>query len=172
MRIRSVKANNRKRVFEVAICRGVYPLPYSKVDPVPDRSDPLASVYVDEELGREGFTYVLKSGAEGTVHVDSVLEYNEDPAYMRDLLVYKLTVEAQKCLKASALSQNEVIRRAKTSPAQFYRLLDVSNTRKSIDKLLVLLAALDCEVEVSVRQAQPAGASRRTRASNGHATPV
>jgi predicted XRE-type DNA-binding protein len=151
MKIRSVKANNRKRVFEVTISRGVYPLPYSKVDPIPDRADPLAGVYVDDELGREGFTYVLKSGAEGSVHVDSVLEYNEDPSYMRDLLVYKLTVEAQKCLKASPLSKREVIRRAGTSPAQFYRLLDVSNSRKSVDKLLVLLTALDCEVDFRVR---------------------
>lgn len=160
MKIRSIKANNRKRVFEVTVSRGVYPFPYSKVDPVPQKLDPLVNVFVDEELGREGFTYVLKSGAEGTIHVDSVLEYNEDPVYMRDLLVYKLTVQAQKCLKSSSLSQREVIRRARTSPAQFYRLLDVSNRTKSVDKLVVLLGALDCEIDFTVRQA-PAGVQNK-----------
>lgn len=151
MKISSVKANNRKRLFEVTGSRGVLPLPYSKVDPIPDQSNPLTAVYVDEELGREGFTYVLKSGAEGSVHIDSVLEYNEDPAYMRDLLLYRLTVEAQKCMEASHLSKREIIRRVGTSPAQLYRLLDATNKRKSVDSLLVLLAALDCEVEFTVR---------------------
>jgi hypothetical protein len=167
VKIRSVKANNRKRAFEVTLSRGVYAMPYSRVKPAPDSSDPVVSVYVDEELGREGFTYVLKSSADGSVHVDSVLEYNEDPAYMRDLLVYKLTLQAQECLKASPLSTREVIRRARTSPAQFYRLLDASNSTKSIDKLLVLLAALDCEVDFTVRFSD---AGERPRGARGGLT--
>ncbi len=161
MKIRTVKANNRKRAFDVTISRGVLPLPYSKVDPVPDSTNPLVRVYVDDELGREGFTYVLASGAEGSVHIDSVLEYNEDPAYMRELLLYKLTLQAQRCLKASPLPAREVIRRARTSPAQFYRLLDVSNKTKSVDKLLVLLGAMDYEVDFTVRT--PHVAQRRAR---------
>ena len=36
--------------------------------------------FVDEEAGREAFTYVLDSGRSGTVHVEQVLEYNQDPA--------------------------------------------------------------------------------------------
>ncbi len=111
----------------------------------------VADVYVDAELGAEGFTYVLESGAENSVHVDAVLEYNEDPGHMRDLLVYKLTVEAQKCLEASGLSKREVIRRLGTSASQFYRLLDQTNTQKSIDGLVMLLRVLDCEVDFSVR---------------------
>jgi hypothetical protein len=34
---------------------------------------------VDPELGREAFTFRLASGAEGSVPIDAVLEYNEDP---------------------------------------------------------------------------------------------
>lgn len=101
---------------------------------------------VDDGLGQEGFTYVLQSGAEGSVHVDSVLEYNEDPVYMRDLLLYNLTVEAQKHTTASPFTQAEIMRRAKTSASQIVRLLDASNRTKSVDQLLVLLGAMDCEV--------------------------
>ena len=154
MIIKEVIFNNRKRVFEITTSKGVYPFPYSRVDPVPGRMDPVLRVHVDPELGREGFTYVLKSGAEGSVHVDSVLEYNEDPTYMRDLLVYKLTIAARKHMSTSPLATREVIRRARTSPAQLYRLLDVRNKRKTVDKLLVLLSALDCEVDFTVRQAR------------------
>jgi hypothetical protein len=154
MKIRSVEANNRRNAFEVTTSAGVYPLPYSKVDPSPSRIDPVVEISVDPELGSEGFTYVVDSGREGSVHVDAVLEYNQDPTYMRDLLLHKLTVEARKCVETSRLSKREIIRRAGTSPAQFYRLLDVTNRGKSIDKLLVLLAALDCQVDFTVtRQA-------------------
>ena len=48
---------------------------------------------------------MLKSGDEGTVHIDQVLEYNQDPAYLRDLLLYKLTIEAQERVEASPLSK-------------------------------------------------------------------
>ena len=67
--------------------------------------------------------------------------------------MYKLTVEARACLESSQLSNREVIRRLGTSPSQFYRLLDPTNTRKTLDSLVALLSALDCEVEVTVRPA-------------------
>ena len=151
MKITSVTANNRKRAFEVTTRRGEWPFPYSKAEPEPTTSDPLIELYIDPELGREGFTYLLASGAEGSVLMDHVLDYNEEPGYMRDLLLYNLTVEALKRLEASSLSKREIIRRLGTSPAQFYRLIDPTNYRKSVDKLLSLLQVLDCEVEVIVR---------------------
>ena len=70
---------------------------------------------------------------------------------MRDLLLYKLTLEAQKRLGRSSLSRREVIRRLGTSAAQFYRLLDQTNYRKSLDQLISLLRILDCEVELVVK---------------------
>lgn len=160
MKIHSAQANNHRKAFEVVTARGTYPMPYAKVDPMPGPADPIVRVYVDDELGREGFTYVLRSGAEGSVHVDSVLEHNEDPAFMRDLLLYKLTLEAEKCMKASPLSKREITRRAGTSASQISRLLDVTNTSKSVDKLLVLLSAMDCEVEITVRPKRAALTSK------------
>lgn len=151
MKIRSVNANNRRRAFEVRTWRGTAPFPYSKAEPAPSAADPLIEVSVDPELDGEAFTYRLASGAEGAVHIDQVLEYNQDPGYLRDRLLYELTLEAQKCLQASPLSKREVIRRLDTSPAQLYRLLDQTNYRKSIDKLVSLLQVLDCELEFTVR---------------------
>jgi hypothetical protein len=151
MKIQSVTHNNRKRAFQVKASKKMFQLPYSKVDPRPTANDPVAKLYVDQELGREGFTYVLKSGKEGTVQSEQVLEYNQDPYYMRDALLYKLTIEAQKRVKASALSKREIIRRLRTSATQFYRLLDQTNYRKSVDQFLSLLHVLDCEVDLLVR---------------------
>ena len=151
MRITSVAANNRKRAFEVTTRRGQWTFPYGKAEPPPTPSDPMVELYIDPELGREGFTYRLASGAEGSVLMDHVLDYTEDPAYMRDLLLHNLTAEALERLETSPLSKREIIRRLGTSPAQFYRLIDPTNYRKSVDKMLTLLRVLDCEIEVIVR---------------------
>jgi predicted XRE-type DNA-binding protein len=151
MKIRTVAANNRKKVFEVKTSTRTLVLPYAKLDPQPTVQDPLARVVVDQELDREGFTYILTSGLEGTVHLEQVLEYNKDPGYLRDALLYKLTIEAQQRVQASPLSKREIIRRLGTSATQFYRLLDQTYYRKTIDQLLSLLHVLDCDVDLVVR---------------------
>lgn len=151
MKIQSVTHNNRKKAFEVRASRKTFQLPYSKVEPRPSVTDPITRLFVDRELGREGFSYVLASGKEGTVHVEQVLEYNQDPSYSRNALLYKLTIEAQKRVAASSLSKREIVRRLGTSATQFYRLLDQKNSRKSVDQLLSLLHVLDCDVDLLVR---------------------
>ncbi len=151
MKIRSVQINNRKKAFEVKTYSMTFPFPFSKTDPRPTAADPVISATVDKEIAREGFVYVLESGKEGTVHIEQVLEYNQDPGYLRDLLLYKLTIEAQKRVEASDLSKRELIRRLGTSAAQFYRLLDQTNYRKSVDQVLNLLHILDCDVDLIVR---------------------
>ena len=152
MKIRKVIANNRKKAFEVRTYKGNYDLPYASLDTQPSSSNRVRDVAVDPELGNEAFTYSLESGEEDSIHIDRVLEYNKDPAYLRDLLLYKLTLEAQKQVEKSPLSKRELIRRLNTSPAQLYRILDEENYRKSIDQVLGLLAVLDCRVEFSVER--------------------
>ncbi len=151
MKIRSVKANNRRKAFEVTAAKKRLMFPFSQLDVPPTPDDPIANVYVDRELGGEGFTYVLRSGREGTVHIEDVLEYNQDPDHLRDLLLYRLTLEAQKRIAATRLAKREIIRRLGTSPTQLYRLLDQTNYRKSVDQMLRLLQVLDCDVQLVVR---------------------
>ena len=151
MKIRSVRHNNRKKVFEVGTSAKKLVFPFSKAKPTPTAEDPVTELSVDPEAGREAFTYVLHSGRTGTVHVEQVLEYNQDPAYLRDLLLYKLTLEAQRRIAKSPLSKREIIRRLGTSAAQLYRLLDQTNYRKSVDQVLALLQVLNCDVDLVVR---------------------
>jgi hypothetical protein len=151
MKLRSVKANNRRKAFEITAAAKRLVFPFTKLEVPPTADDPIASVHIDQELGREGFTYVLKSGREGTVHVEHVLEYNQDPDHLRDLLLYRLTLEAQKRVARTRLAKREIIRRLGTSPTQLYRLLDQTNYRKSVDQMLRLLQVLDCDVQLVVR---------------------
>lgn len=154
MKILGVESNNRKHVFEVRTSRETLMFPYAKTIPAPTSTDRIIKVFVDPELGREAFTYVLSSGAEGSVHIDSVLEYNEDPSYMAELAMYRLTQEARDRFERSGLSAREVSRWLGTSPTQLYRLLEPTNYTKSLRQLISLLYLLGAEVEVAVRDRQ------------------
>lgn len=152
MKIRSVRINPQKKAFEIQTYSNTrYDFPFVKADPRPGPAERVVRAEVDSELGREAFTYVLESGRSGSVHIEEILEYHQDPAYMRSLLLYKLTLEARRYLEASGLSRREVARRLGTSAAQLYRLLDQTNDRKSIDQMLRLLTVLGCEVDVIVQ---------------------
>jgi hypothetical protein len=151
MKVRSVKFNNKRKVFEVNAPSKKYAFPYTKCDPAPTSDNPVKRVYVDKEIAGEGFSYELASGDTGTIHVEQVQEYNNDPNYLRDQLLYKLTLEAQRRVAKSPLSKREIIRRLGTSATQFYRLLDQTNYSKSVDQLVSLLQVLDCDVDLVVR---------------------
>ena len=153
MRVKVLNAsiNNRRREFEIELAdRGVLTFPYHRAEPSPTSDDPIREFFIDPELGNEGVTYVLESGAAGSVLSDYVLEINRDPAYMRDLLLHQLTVEAVRRMESSPSGVRQLGRRLKTSPAQVYRLLDTTNYKKTVDKLLELLHVLDASVEVRV----------------------
>ena len=108
MKIRSVRHNNRKKVFEVGTSTKKLVFPFSNGEPTPTAEDPVMELSVDPEAGRESVTYVLHSGRTGIVHVEQVLEYNQDPTYLRDLLLYRLTLEAKKRVAESPLSKREI----------------------------------------------------------------
>lgn len=149
MKIKKIEADNRRRRFDVTTARGTLPFPFARCDPAPSPDDRLAEVFVDPELGREAFTYRLESGAEGSVHLDAVLDINADPDHLARLELYRLTLEAKERLDASGLSIRDAAERLGTSPPQLYRLLDPTNYTKSARQLLALLALGGASVHVT-----------------------
>lgn len=152
MKIKSARINNRKACIEISTRKGRYTLPFSRLRLRPTQRNKIAKVFVDKEIGWEGITYELESGQEDTLHLDAFLDYNQDPQFMRNLSLHKLTVQALNLLKTSGLSKQEVIRRLKTSPSQLYRLLDTANYKKSIDEMLRLLSVLGYTVELMIHK--------------------
>ena len=150
MKIRSVTFNNRRRDFAVRLGTVSYRYPYARLEAPPAPGDHVVAACVDPEIAREGFSYTLTSGAEGTVHGEQVLDYNKDPGYLRDLLLHELTLAAQQRMRTRPLSRREIARRMGTSAAQVCRLFDQTNTRKSVDEMLRLLGVLECGVQFSV----------------------
>jgi hypothetical protein len=150
VKIRSVIPVSRRRAFSIVTARGPFEFPWSELDVVPSTADPVVEAFPDPELGREGFTYRLASGAEGTVHVDHVLRFVRDPDFQRKDLLYVLTSEAIDALGASGRTKRSLARQLGTSLAQLARLLDPTNSRKSIDEMIRLLTALGRRVELRI----------------------
>lgn len=167
MKIQHVTTNNRRHRFEVRTHNETLSFPYALAVPTPSSTNPVVAVAPDPELGNEAFTYVLKSGDEGSVHIDSVREFNEDPEYLAALTLYKLSVDAQKLLDESGLSVRQVAATLRTSPTQVYRLLDPANNRKTIRQVVGLFSVLGYELDVSARprRTTTASASRSTAPS-------
>ena len=151
MKISAVSPNNRKKCFEIVTDSKSFTFPYTKLDNPPTADNPIERFFVDKELGNEAFTYVLKDGSENSVLLDQILDYHQDPKYMSDMLLYKLTVEAKKRIDEGKISIRNLARIMGTSPAQLYRLTDTTNYNKSINKVLLLLHFLGCEVDLTVR---------------------
>lgn len=155
MKIRDIGFNNRKKEFMVTVRSGiVYSFPYAKAIPCPSKNDCITDIFVDKELGSEAFSFILKSGNEGSVHIEQVLEFNKDPTYLADLLVYKLTLEAQNRIKTCGLSRRQIAKQLHTSVPQLYRLLDTANTGKTINQIVALLHILNCDVELMVKSSK------------------
>ncbi len=87
--------------------------PYAKLSVGPSKGNLVEKVWVDPDFGKEAFTFCLKDGTEGSVHLDHVLEFNRDPQFMAKLLLYKLSIEAKKRLDSIGMSNLEAIRRSK-----------------------------------------------------------
>jgi hypothetical protein len=157
VKIRRVIVNQRKAQLEIITANGaVFPLPFSQLSPRPTAANRVREAYPDKELAKEAVTYVLESGAEGSVHLDAVLEYNQDPHAMSELLLYQLTVQARSRIESSGLSRREIARRLGTSLPQLYRLLDPANVTKSLNQMISLLHVLGCEVSIVVKRRKAA----------------
>jgi len=155
MKIGEVRADARKKVFTIRAGSAEYAFPYAKLRVAPSSDDPIETVFPDPELGREAFTYRLRSGAEDTVHLDEVREFAQDPEYLQELLLHSLTLEAQRGLEESGLGKRQVSRLLGTSASQLYRLLDPTNQKKSVGQMLALLHLVDRDVSLVVKKKSP-----------------
>ena len=149
-KIESVSVNRRKKAFEIHIGSDVLVYAFSRADPRPSTQDPVRSVRVYDMLGGE-IRYMLASGRMGVVHLEEVVHDNRDPDHHRRVLLNQLTLEARNRVWTGSRSKREITRRLGTSASQLSRLLDPRNERKSLDRMMELLYALDCELEIVVR---------------------
>lgn len=84
--------------------------------------------------------------------MDSVLDYNGDPEYVKKSRLYKMTSQALDILEQKKIPKNELIRRMGCTKAHLSRLLDTAFYGKSTDEMIRLLNALDYDVEIRLKK--------------------
>lgn len=140
----------RRRAFVVRMKDREWTFPFDRCDPPPTREDPVVALFCDVDVGTYGFGYFLRSGGEGFILADQVLDHHADPDYVHDLILHRLTCAALNRLKLRRMPKREIARRLETSTTQVYRLLDTCNYEKSMSQVVKLLYVLGCEVDVTV----------------------
>ena len=150
MTIDHITWNNRTAEFTIEAGGRALTFPFVKLRLKPTSSNRIVDAFPDSELGNEGFTYQLESGEEDSIHLDALLDFHKDPAYLNGILMHQLTVQALDALKRSSLGRRQLARLLDTSPAQLYRLLDPTDHGKSVGQMLALLNFLGRKVDVVV----------------------
>jgi hypothetical protein len=94
------------------------------------------SIDIDEELGRQGVSFVLADGTRGDLPADLVLYYC-DPAYDWSP-INQLKRALRDKIEASRLSVRVLADALRTSPSQVVRLLEENRGSKQLAQLLKL----------------------------------
>lgn len=146
--IKSVDVNNYAKKIAIEVKGAVYDMPFAKLMTKPTSHNPIIEIFVDQELASEAVTYMLKNGEVDSIPLDAFLDYNRNPDYLKKMFLFEMTNVALDKLKSSQISKNEVCKRLRTSPSQLARLLDPTNTKKTMDKMLELLVILGADIQL------------------------
>lgn len=140
-KFKAIKPNYRKGVLEITLQEGRkltrYKLPFAALKGTRvSAKNRFVSIDIDEELGRQGTTFVMADGTRGGLPADFVLYYC-DPTYDWSPINQLKRVLRDK-LDASKLSVRVLADALKTSPSQVVRLLEENRGSKQLLQLLKL----------------------------------
>jgi len=154
-RFKSIRPNYRKGVLEITLHEGKkltrYSLPFAALKGA--RVGPrnrFVSIDLDEELGRQGATFVMADGTRGDLPADFVLYYC-DPTYDWSPINQLKRVLRDK-LDASKLSVRVLADALKTSPSQVVRLLEENRGSKQLLQLLKLAELAGYQVTFTLKR--------------------
>ena len=154
-KFKAIRPNYRKGVLDITLQEGKkltrYNLPFAalkgtRVGP----KNRFVSISLDEELGRQGATFVMADGTRGDLPADFVLYYC-DPTYDWSPINQLKRVLRDK-LDASKLSVRVLADALRTSPSQVVRLLEENRGSKQLLQLLKLAELAGHRVTFTLRR--------------------
>lgn len=141
-KFKMVEHDNKKKVFRLEYTSGLkIECPYSALG----IKHAVVEATPDKESGRHSFYFVLENGETEYVPFDQPLHIVQNPEYVREQTLYEVTKQLNEFLKKSNVSKRELARRLGTSLSQLARLLDTTNYKKELSRLIELAAMLNYE---------------------------
>ena len=149
-KFKKVELDNKKRVFHLKYTSGLkLECPYSTLG---IRSKVIEAA-PDTEAGRHSFYFILENGKKEFVPFDQPLHIAQNPEYVKEQTLYEVTKQIHEFIKKSKVSKRELARRLGTSLSQLARLLDTTNYKKELSRLIELAAMLNYEFKWQFKHA-------------------
>lgn len=141
-KFKSARHDNKKRLFNLEYSSGLkIECPYSALG----IKGAVVEASPDNESGRHSFYFDLENGVREFVPFDQPLHIVQNPEYVRQQTLYEVTKQLNVFIQKSKIPKRELARRLKTSLSQLSRLLDTTNYKKELSRLIELAAMLNYE---------------------------
>lgn len=149
-KFKKVIHDNKKRVFHLEYTSGLkVDCPYSSLG----IKEKVLDAAPDEEAGEHSFYFVLESGRKDYVPYDQPLHIAQVPEYVKEQALYEITKAINEFIREGKVSKRELTRRLGTSMSQLSRLLDPTNYKKELSRLIEIAAMLNYEFKWEFKKA-------------------
>ena len=99
------------------------------------------------------FYFVSESGEKDYVPYDKPLHIAQVPEYAKEQALYKMTKAINEFIRKEKVPKRELARRLHTSTSQLTRLLDPTNHKKELSRLIEIAALLNYEFKWEFKKA-------------------
>ncbi len=145
-----VRFNNKKKVFHLTYTSGLeIECPYSALSIEKN----VIEAGPDKEVGNHCFYFILEDGEKDYITHDQPLYIIRHPDYVREEVLYNVTVELQHIIVLKKIPKRELARRLNTSVTQVNRLLDQTNYNKDLSRLIEIATIIGYEFKWSLKKA-------------------
>lgn len=149
-KFKMVMFDNKKRVFHLEYTSGLkIDCPYFSLG----IREKVKDAAPDREAGDHSFYFVLESGKRDYVPYDQPLHIAQNPEYVKQQTLYEMTKMINEFIREEKIPKRELARRLGTSMSQLLRLLDTTNTKKELARLIEIAALLNYEFKWEFRKA-------------------
>lgn len=141
-KFKNVAFDNKKRVFHLEYTSGLkFDCPYFSLG----IKDKVVDAGPDPEVGGHSFYFTLENGKKDYVPFDQPLHIVQNPEHVKEQTLYQMTKRINGVIAREGVSKRELARRLNTSMSQLSRLLDTTNYKKELSRLIEIGTILDYE---------------------------
>ena len=149
-KFKKVTFDNKKRTFHLEYSSGLkVDCPYSALG----IREKVTDAAPDSEVGDHSFYFVLESGKKDYVPYDQPLHIAQNPEYLKQQTLYEMTKAINEFIRKEKVPKRELARRLDTSMSQLSRLLDTTNYKKELSRLIEIAAMLNYEFTWAFKKA-------------------
>ncbi|OFZ81320.1 MAG: hypothetical protein A2583_10355 [Bdellovibrionales bacterium RIFOXYD1_FULL_53_11] len=149
-KFKNIAFDNKKRVFNLEYNTGLRIMcPYFALG----IKGKVIEAAPDPEVGGHSFYFILDNGKKDYVPFDQPLHIVQNPEYVKERTLFQMTKRLNEFIRQEGVSKRELARRLSTSLSQVARLLDTTNYKKELSRLIEIAAMLNYDFKWEFKKA-------------------